>query len=125
MSDRQLAAIAAEFDDLSHPWVDSLNLDFLLAAAHTHGVLPEVVTYQLLDEDDRDLFLISVELSPGIHAHAAPTYWCDVRPPSDLPPAHAIRHLLEQLDQVAKEVRARFLTEVAEIVSAAVMDQAE
>jgi len=74
----QLAAIDADFSDPSSTWKDSLSLDFLLLAAHAHDVLPEVDIYQLLDEDDRDLFLISVELTPGIHAHTAPTYWRDV-----------------------------------------------
>jgi len=39
-----------------------------------------------------------------------------------VPSTQAIHHILERLAEAAEEVRARFLTEVAEIISTAVMD---
>lgn len=108
-SEAQIVAVHAEFRDSEETparWADSHCLDHLLAAARSFGALLDVDVFPLLDEDDRDLVLVSVELRPGAFAHAAPTQWCELRPAPGVLGASAIRHVLARIDEVADAVRA-------------------
>lgn len=121
VSAEQIASIHAEFGDSASAWSDSMCLSSLLVVAHAYDVLAEVDIYPILDEEDEDIFLVSVELCPGVYAHAAPMYWRDTRPKSGVSGVDALRHVLGRLREVARQVHARFLHEVAEIVAEAMM----
>lgn len=102
VSDDQFAAISAEFEQSSGTWSDSLCLEPLLCTAHEHGVLRDVWIHQLLD--DRDTFLVSVEVAPAVFAHTMPTPWPDLRPAPDTRGVAAVRHVLERLDAISQSV---------------------
>jgi hypothetical protein len=117
--DEQLKLICDEFGRSTGEWHDSSCLETLLCAAHEHGVLSDVEIYQILD-DDRDVFLVSVEVGASTYVHSALTHWRDVRPNPHVVAEEAVRHVLEWLGRVAADVRTRFLDHVAQIVSTAV-----
>ncbi|WP_329177913.1 hypothetical protein [Streptomyces sp. NBC_01477] len=108
MEETQIAAVHAEMYeafDASHCWADSSVLDALLIGARAVGVLTDVDVFQLLDEDDRDLLLVSVELRPGVLAHAAPMRWRELRPAPGVLGVRAVRDVLMRLAGIADQVR--------------------
>ena len=119
ISNDQLAAVCREFGESNHEWDDSLCLETLFCSAHTCGLLGDTGIYQILD-DDQDVFLVSVEVCSGLYVHSDAIRWSEVRPAREAGHEEGIRHVLAQLGQIATELRARFMMEVAEIVSGAV-----
>lgn len=118
--DRSITAICAAFDDSRRSWSDSLGLSYLLAVAHECGVLRDVGTLHVLD-DEHDVFAVSVEVSSDLYVHGELTQWSEVRPEAEMDDGQAVRHVLRRLDEVAARVRAQFLSEVATIVSTALL----
>ncbi|WP_327290457.1 hypothetical protein [Streptomyces sp. NBC_01198] len=109
VSEAQILAIRVECGDAVETlsgWTDSSCLDHLLVAARSFGVLLDVDVFQLLDEDERDIVLVSVELRPGVFAHAPPAKWDEIRPASDVLGVRAVRHVLGRLRDIAGRVRA-------------------
>jgi hypothetical protein len=119
-----IVAIAEDFGPHAG-WGDSTCLEPLLSTAHHYGVLCDVWVYQLLDERDIDIFLVSVHLCPTVFAHPQAISWDQVQPDPGLPSVEAIRHVLARISEIAEAVRTAFLQEVATIVSGAVMPDGE
>lgn len=109
VSDAQIVAIHAEMHeafDTSDCWADSSVVESLLIRARSFDALPDVDVFQLLDEDDRGLVLVSVELRPGVFAHAAPLRWRELRPAPGIVGVRAVREVLGRLAGIADQVRA-------------------
>ncbi|MGW5355185.1 hypothetical protein ACWERV_32285 [Streptomyces sp. NPDC004031] len=105
----RISAICAEFlhDSAAFAgWSDSSSLRYLLAVARSFGVLTEVDAFHVFDEDDRDLVLVSVELRPGVFAHAEPVPWQEMRPLFGTDGASAISDVLARLGEISGHVRA-------------------
>lgn len=106
MSDEQLAAISTEVAESGSAWSDSFCLEPLLCTAHEHGVLRDVWIYQILD--DRNIFLVSVQVAPAVFAHAMPVTWYEVCPDPDRQGADAVRQVLERLAAISSLVIQSF-----------------
>ncbi|WP_329133266.1 hypothetical protein OG552_15435 [Streptomyces sp. NBC_01476] len=118
--EKQLPQILDEFGGSGDVWCDSFRLEALLLAAHEHGVLSDVAIYQVLD-DERDVLLVSVEVCPEVYVHSVLTDWTEIQPGPDVAAEDAVCHVLRRLEAIATAVRVRFLGQVAEIVSSAVL----
>lgn len=105
LTDAVVAKVAAEYGLDTEESCDALDVELLVMAGRTTGLLAGVVVHRLVPADARDdSFVVAVCVSPSVAAVSFPAHVREVTPPHRIRVPSAIRYTLGRVGRIADQV---------------------
>ncbi|OKI00326.1 hypothetical protein A6A06_24720 [Streptomyces sp. CB02923] len=118
LTDVVVAKVAAEYGLDTEGSCDALDVELLVMAGRSAGLLAGVVLHPLVPADARDeSFVVAVCMDPKVAAVSFPVHVREVIPPHRTSVPRALRYTLGRIGQIADQVvaeHARWSGRVAE-----------